>query len=172
MEHVPQENEGQHTGRATLDPTGPAAVVVTCMTAPPGRCQVELPTWWREAAGPGHHPALRGGWAGGGAGREGRARDWGRLRLPGAVPRTGLEPSTERPLLQTHGGAWEREPARPHTTAALPPWGWGAARAQKAVWGPHNRGVSVSAAHPALGVCLTCQLSGFPTCGQLDSPRK
>lgn len=56
-----------------------------------------------------------GCWPGGEAGRAGHLGDWGQKaasRGPSSA-QTRLEPSTEHPVLQTHGGAWNREPARP-----------------------------------------------------------
>lgn len=112
-------------GRATLDPTGPAAVAVTCMSVPGRAAHLVV-------GGPqvllGAILLFAGGWPGGGAGHEGHgAADCGLL---GPVLRT------ERPMLQTHGGAWNQEPARPHMTGALPQWGWGVAQAWKVIWGP------------------------------------
>lgn len=129
VEHVPQGREGQHTGRATLDPAGPVAVAVTCRTAPPGRCRAEPPTCGGWAAG---------GGPGGRAGREGRARGWG----PSSA-QTRPEPSTERAVLQTHRGACHREPAGPRTTATPPRWGRGPTATVA--------GAQVPAARPAPG---------------------
>lgn len=127
VEHVPQGREGQHTGRATLDPTGPVAVAVTCRTAPPGRCRAEPPTCggWAQVAGLAAGLGVRG--------------------VPGAGARHPhrCARSPERAVLQTHRGACHREPAGPRTTATPPRWGRGPTATVA--------GAQVPAARPAPG---------------------
>lgn len=149
VEHVPQGREGQHTGRATLDPTGPVAVAVTCRTAPPGRCRAEPPTCggWAQVAGLAAGLGVRGVPGAGARHLHRRARSPAQSVL---CCRPTEEPATGSLLA--------------HARLPLPHGGGGAPQPRSQV--RRCRRLVLLRAR------LACQPSGCPRCGRLDSRRQ